>query len=146
MEKWIDFLNEFTKGICNVDITQNDKGDYLRKTSGIFGLDVTLSTNYGFLEVLFPDKQVQLDFLTFANISKTTSVQDSVQLHKTHWNVLHFPCRLFVENSKIQFYDKTNDLPAKEKFERRVIVLQSIFNTMIEMKLHYSLPDDKGGK
>tara|TARA_R100000278_G_C5461050_1_gene160904 strand:- start:117 stop:557 length:441 start_codon:yes stop_codon:yes gene_type:complete len=139
MEKWINYLTEFTKGICDSNINQNDKGHYLFTTSEILDLKTSLSTKYGFLEILFPNNQTQTDFLSLSNINKNITQKDTVKLIQTKWDNSKFPCRVFVEKKKIQFYDKTNDLNNKEKFENRIIVLESIFKTLIDLKIQYAL-------
>jgi len=139
MEKWVNYLTEFTKDICDSSITQNDKGHYLFTTSEIFDLKTTLSTEYGFLELLFTDNQTQTDFLSFSNINKNTTRKDSIQLVQTKWDNSKFPCRVFVEKKKIQFYDKTNDLTLNEKFENRITVLQSLFKILIDLKIQNTL-------
>lgn len=139
METWLKFVSEFTKGICNTEICLDERGHYILKTSKIFDFNFYLTTKYGFLEVVFTNDESKSDFLAFASISKNTfNVNSSVKIQTTNWDASNFPCRVFVVNKKIQFYDKTNDLDIKEKFERRVTVLQSIFKIMIDMKLHNS--------
>jgi len=139
MEEWINYLTEFTKGICESNINQNEKGHYLFATSEIFDLKTSLSTKYGFLEILFTNNQTQTDFLSFSNINKIITQKDTIQLAQKNWDNSKFPCRVFVEKKKIQFYVKTNDLNFNEKSENRITVLKSIFKSLIDLKMHYAL-------
>lgn len=136
MEKWINYLIEFTKDICDSNL---NKDNNLFTTSEIFDLNISLTTKYGFLEILFSDNQTQNDFLSISSINKNIIQKDSVKLIQTKWDNSKFPCRVFVENKKIQFYDKTNDLNFNEKSENRIIVLESIFKRLIDMKIKYAL-------
>lgn len=140
MEEWINFLTDFTKGICNSHLSENNKGKGVFETSEIFDLEITLSTKYGFLEIIFPNNKVQTDFLKYSSITKEVTDKGDMNLVETKWNKNHFPCRVFVENRKIQFYDLTNDLPDGDKFEKRIKVIGSLFSILIELKLQNSLP------
>lgn len=135
MEKWINFLSEFTSEICTSKTLVLESGGLQFETSKIFGLDYKLSTKYGFLEILFLNDKAKQDFLEFSNISKKYTDREFYKQVNTSWNNKYFPCRVFVENNKIQFYDLTNDLNVNEKYENRIIVLQSIFNILIDIKL-----------
>lgn len=139
MEKWIKYLTEFTKGICDSNVTQITKDRYLLETSNIFDLRTKLSTRYGFIEILFTDKQTQNDFLIFSNIEKNITQKDSVKHVHTRWDRSKFPCRVFVVKNKIQFYDKTNNLDLNEKYKNRITVLQSLFRVLIDLKKQNTL-------
>ncbi len=143
-EAWINFIENFTKDICNTTINLNDRGYSYFESQNVFNLNITLSNRDGFLELFFPHIQVQQDFLALANITKTSSKKNKFTMIKTNWNNSKFPCRVFVKNQKIQYYDKTNDLPRQEKFERRIVVLQSVFKVLTDMKLQKALPNDAG--
>lgn len=134
MEEWINYLTKFTRGICDSNINQNENESFIFITSEIFDLKISLSTKYGFLEILFPDNETQNNFLYFSNINKNIIKKDNVKVVKTNWEETKFPCRVFVENNKIQFYDKRNDLVFNEKLDKRIKVLQSIFKILLDMK------------
>ena len=138
-ETWFKFIETFTKNVCKTKISQNDRGNTHFKTSQIFGLNVTLSNNYGFLEVLFSDHRAEQEFLDLSTISKNSTSINDIKHVETKWDASRFPCRVFVENKKVQFYDKTNDLPVDEMYDNRVVVLNSVFNVLVDMKIKNSM-------
>lgn len=131
---WINFIEEFTKEICTLTTSQNDTNFEYFKSSNIFGLKITLSNKYGFLELLFEDYQIADDFLALSSISKTVTFVNNTEHIKINWDISEYPCRVFIENKKLQFYDNTNDLLESEKFKNRVTVLKSLFRVLIDLK------------
>ena len=139
VEIWIPFVENFTRDICELKLRETDPGHIYFETSKIFGLDVILRNKYGFLEVLFSNKHAENEFYELSNTKRTAVKQNNFTLVNKSFDTNLFPCRVFLENKKLQFYDNTNDLESQEILDIRTTTLKNVISVLIDMKLQNSL-------
>ena len=136
---WIQFIENFTKDICELKLNATDSGHNYFETTKVFGLDVILRNKYGFLEILFSNKQAENEFYELSDTSKTEISHGNFTLVNKNFDSNLFPCRVFLENKKLQLFDKTNDLATKEILDIRTKVFKNVISVLIDMKLQNSL-------
>tara|TARA_Y100001934_G_C12144301_1_gene674099 strand:- start:173 stop:625 length:453 start_codon:yes stop_codon:yes gene_type:complete len=138
MNYWVEYLKVFFEGIAETYIDYHENGfEYLR-TSEILSLGITITSRHGFLGIKFPNSTLKKKFMSFSIMDKESNIHGNFTITETVWDSSQYPCRVYINNTRIHFYDKNNHLLEKEKIEKREIVLQSVFNSLIELKQYVS--------
>lgn len=136
MDYWVKYLEAFFQGMSETTIDYHENGFPFITSSKVLGLKITLTSRHGFLGIKFPNKITRDKFMRFSIIDQNIEQLENARFIETNWDISLFPCRVYVNNNRIQFYDRINELSKTDELEKREIVLRSVLNSLIELKQH----------